>query len=131
MQTHFKPMTLADIPLWENWIQKPHVKNTWFIAGYEPPEYIHKKITAQSYDYPFIFYLDEKPIGYIVCCDLYAYRTQCPNPKGVFTQEEPGTFRLISAKNVMHYTRGCFSSRYNLFDLAEKSDKHQPQGSAV
>ncbi len=92
MNILFKPMTEQDIPLWLQWSQKPHVKDVWFIAGYETRNYIYQKITGNGYDYPFIIYFEQKPIGYIVCCDLFAYRTLCPNPKGLFTQEEPGTF---------------------------------------
>jgi len=88
----FKPMTEADIPLWEQWIQKPHVKDVWFIEGYELPEYIHQKIKGNGYDYPFIIYVNDTPIGYIQCSDLYAYRTTCPKPRGVFTNEKPGTW---------------------------------------
>ena len=38
---------------------------------------------------PSSFWIDEKPIGYIQYCDLYAYRTLCKTKKGLFTQEEP------------------------------------------
>ena len=92
MNIQIKPMTEAEIPLWQQWSQVPHVKEVWFIAGYEPVEYIHQKIAGNGYDYPFIIFADHIPIGYIVCCDLYAYRTLCPAPKGLFTNEEPGTF---------------------------------------
>ncbi len=80
------------LPLWRKWIQKEQVKSVWFIEGYAPADYIHQKIAGNGYDYPFIIYTDNHPIGFIVCCDLYAYRTKCPAPKGLFTQEEPGTF---------------------------------------
>ena len=92
MNIEFLPMQISHLPSWQSWIHKPHVKNVWFIEGYEPADYIYKKIEGNDYDYPFIISLDEKPIGYIVCCDLYAYRTLCPKPKGLFTKEEPGTF---------------------------------------
>lgn len=92
MPIAFEPMTAAHLELWQAWTQKPHVKNVWFIDGYEPADYIHKKIQGNGYDYPYIIMLDNRPIGYIVCCDLYAYRTLCPAPKGLFTQEASGTF---------------------------------------
>lgn len=92
MNIKFQKFQQEHIKLWEQWIQLPHVKDVWFIDGYEPPEYIHKKIAGNSYDYPFVIFIDNTPIGYIVCCDLYAYRTLCPHPKGVFTAENPGTF---------------------------------------
>jgi aminoglycoside 6'-N-acetyltransferase len=92
MNINFKPMTLQHIPLWDQWITIPHVKEVWFIEGYEPPDYIYQKIKGNGYDHSFIIYNDDQPIGYIVYCDLYAYRTICPQPKGVFTHENPGTF---------------------------------------
>ena len=85
-------MTEEHVPTWQQWAEQPHVKNVWFIEGYETKDYIYQKIKGNAYDFPFIILLDEKPIGYIVCCDLYAYRTLCPKPKGVFTHEDPGTF---------------------------------------
>ena len=85
-------MQEKDIPLWKTWSDVPHVKEVWFIEGYETTDYIHQKIEGNGYDHPFIIYVDNKPIGYIQCCDLYAYRTLCPKPKGLFTQEELGTF---------------------------------------
>jgi len=92
MNVSFQSFQAPHIPLWERWIQLPHVKDVWFIEGYEPADYIYQKIVGNGYDYPFVIYLDNLPIGYIVCCDLYAYRTKCSNPKGVFTQENLGTF---------------------------------------
>lgn len=92
MDIQFKPFKEARIVLWERWIALPHVKDVWFIEGYETTDYIRQKIQGNGYDYPFIIYLDNNPIGYIQCCDLYAYRTICPKPKGLFTQENPGTF---------------------------------------
>lgn len=92
MNLTFESMTKDHIPLWLTWADKPHVKSVWFIEGYETVDYIHKKVAGNGYDYPFIIKLDGCEIGYIVCCDLYAYRTLCPKPKGLFTQEEPGTF---------------------------------------
>jgi RimJ/RimL family protein N-acetyltransferase len=88
----FQTMTAIHLPLWQKWIVKPHVKSVWFIKGYEPADYVHQKIKGNGYDYPFIIYLNDQPIGYIVCCDLYAYRTYCTHPKGLFTNAAPGTF---------------------------------------
>jgi len=90
----FKPFKKEHIPLWQAWSELPHVKEVWFIEGYETTDYIHQKIAGNGYDYPFVIFLDEKPIGYIVCCDLYSYRTICQNTKGVFTNEAPGTFGM-------------------------------------
>jgi 8-oxo-dGTP pyrophosphatase MutT (NUDIX family)/RimJ/RimL family protein N-acetyltransferase len=90
----FKKMSHADLSLWNKWIEIPHVKEEWFIEGYEPADYMAKKIAGSGYDFPFIIYLDKMPLGFIQACDLYAYRTMCPKPKGVFCHEEPGTFCL-------------------------------------
>jgi RimJ/RimL family protein N-acetyltransferase len=92
MNIEFKPFQYEHLPLWEKWVHLPHVKKVWFIEGYETIDYIHQKIKGNGYDYPFVIFIDHCPIGYIVCCDLYAYCTLCPNPKGIFTKEEPGTF---------------------------------------
>jgi len=91
--------------LWHQWIQIPHVKNTWFIDGYETTDYIHQKIAGNAYDYPFIIQLNGDPIGYIQCCDLFAYRNKCKNPKGLFTKENPGTYCLdlfIAEENLLN-----------------------------
>lgn len=88
----FQQMKPEHLALWNKWIEIPHVKDVWFIEGYEPAEYMAKKLDGNGYDYPFIILLYEQPVGFIQSCDLYAYRTLCPKPKGVFTHEEPGTF---------------------------------------
>lgn len=118
----FQEMKTEHIPLWEKWIAIPHVKNTWFIKGYETSDYIYQKINGNGYDHPFIIYLDDQPIGYIQCCDLYAYRTLCKNKKGLFTQENKGTFciDLFIAENdylnkgygteiIKHFTQKLFN----------------------
>jgi RimJ/RimL family protein N-acetyltransferase len=94
MNIEFQPFTASHIPLWEKWITIPHVKDVWFIEGYEPADYIFQKIKdkGNGYDYPHVIYLDNISVGYIVCCDLYAYKTICPKPKGLFTNEEIGTY---------------------------------------
>ena len=92
MNIHFIPLSEKHLHLWQKWIVTPHVKNVWFIEGYETADYVHQKIKGNGYDFPFIIYSDETPIGYIQCSDLYAYRTLCPEPAGVFTAEPPGTF---------------------------------------
>lgn len=92
MQIDFKPMTEDDKVLWNKWIKKEHVKNTWFIEGYETSEYVDTWITGNGYDYPFIIYIDNIPIGFILCCDLYAYKNICTEPKGLFIDEKPHTF---------------------------------------
>ena len=92
MNIQFKSFEEKHIPFWEQWTTLPHVKKVWFNEGYETADYIHQKIKGNGYDHSFIIFLNDTPIGYIQCCDLYAYRTLCPKPKGLFTQENPGTF---------------------------------------
>ena len=85
-------MTEDDKVLWNKWIEKEHVKNTWFIEGYETSEYVDIWIAGNGYDYPFIIYIDKVPIGFTLCCDLYAYKNICTEPEGLFTDEKPHTF---------------------------------------
>lgn len=82
------------MPLFLTWAKKPHVRDIWFQDGYESLDKYEKKIDGNGYDYCFIIYLDNEPIGYIQTSDLYVYRTLCKNPKGLFIHEEPGTFCL-------------------------------------
>lgn len=89
---HFRPMEEGDIPVYLDWAKRDHVKTVWFIDGYEPPDYIHTKVEGNGYDFPFILLLDDQPIGYIVYCDLYAYKNICKEPSGVFTDEPPGSY---------------------------------------
>ncbi len=56
MNIHFEKMTVKDIPLWERWITIPHVKEVWFIEGYETSDYIYQKIQGNGHTYPFIIY---------------------------------------------------------------------------
>ena len=92
MNIDFIKMIGEHISLWEKWITIPHVKEVWFIDGYETSDYIFDKIKGNGHTVPFIIYLDNLPIGYIQYCDLYAYRTLTPKPKGLFTNESSGTF---------------------------------------
>jgi dihydrofolate reductase/RimJ/RimL family protein N-acetyltransferase len=85
-------MTEKDIPLYKQWATKEHVRSVWFCEGYQPVNAIYAKVAGNGYDYPYLILLDERPIGHIVTCDLFAYKTICPNPKGVFTDEPQGTY---------------------------------------
>lgn len=92
---HFKLMVGVDLPLWERWMVKPHVKAVWLIEENKINDYIQEKISGNGYDHPFIIYLNDTPIGYIQCSDLHAYTTKCPKPKGIFTEEQPpGVFSM-------------------------------------
>ena len=104
----FKKLKKQDMPLFLEWAKKPHVKNTWFQEGYENIDKYYKKIEGNGYDYGFIIYLEEKPIGYIQTSDLYAYRTKCIKPKGLFTNEYPGTFCL----DLFIGEEGCLGKGY-------------------
>ncbi|MCA9507691.1 MAG: GNAT family N-acetyltransferase [Myxococcales bacterium] len=94
MNIEFIPMNQSHLELWQKWQQVPHVRDSWFIGGYEPAEYMEKKLDGNGYDYPFIIMVDKKAFGFLQCCDLYAYRTTCPKPKGVFCHEDEGTYCL-------------------------------------
>ena len=83
----FLKMTFDDLPLYYSWAEKVHVKNTWFLDGYEPVESIKQIINGNGYDYAFLIMLDDAPIGYIQYCDLFAYKSLCPELKGVFVDE--------------------------------------------
>ncbi len=87
----FEPFTEKFLSDYYRWAEKDHVKNTWFIDGYQPIDAILKTIEGNGYDFPFVILLDEVPIGYIIYCDLYAYKTIHPSPKGVFIGEPEGT----------------------------------------
>lgn len=92
IEISFIPMGREHLDLWEKWIKVPHVKSSWFIDGYEPASYMENKLHGNGYDHPFIIDLNGRPIGFIQACDLYAYRTICKEPKGVFCNENAGTF---------------------------------------
>jgi len=118
----FKPMQDADVPVWQTWIAKPYIKALWFMDGYETADYIYEKIKGNGYDFPYMTFLDNKPIGYIQCCDLYAYRTLCPEPKGLFTHEEPGTFCMdlfIGEENFLDKGYGTQIVKTFLFHIFE------------
>jgi len=90
----FRKITFDDVALFEKWSEKPHIRHTWPFEAYgsSAREYILKKIEGDGYDYPFFILVDEKPIGYIQYCDLFAYRNICQDLKGVFTNEPEGTY---------------------------------------
>lgn len=87
-----RPMEKADIPLYLEWATREHIKTVWFFGDYETPDRIHDKVEGNGYDFPHIILLDDRPIGYLVYCDLFAYKTLSNEPCGVFTDEPPGTY---------------------------------------
>jgi len=89
-----KPFTHEHIPLFYEWAKKEHVKNTWFVEGYKSVEAIAELVNPNGYDYPCIIEFENKPIGYLLYCDLAAYRRLNPNPKDVFSEDVEGTYCL-------------------------------------
>jgi len=62
----FKPLHETDMPLFFSWVKKPHIAKWWKSDTYENfVEKYRPRIAAQSYVFPFIMYINEKPIGYI------------------------------------------------------------------
>lgn len=92
LEIEFTPFTHQDFPIYKKWSELNHVKNTWFLDGYQPVDAVLSKIGEEGYDFPFIIAIGGKQVGFIQYCDLYAYKTQCMDPKGVFTNEEKGTY---------------------------------------
>lgn len=104
MNISFIPFQIEHLFLWQTWIERPHVKNSWFVEGYETTDYILRKVKGNGYDSPFVIEVDGQALGYIQCCDLYAYRHKAPTLKGVFTHEPLGTFCMdlfISDENYL------------------------------
>lgn len=87
-----KPFTREHYSLFFEWAEKEHVKKTWFKEGYHSPEELAALADLNGYDYPFIIEYENKPIGYLLYCDLSAYRRLCPNPKDVFGESVEGAF---------------------------------------
>jgi aminoglycoside 6'-N-acetyltransferase len=60
----FRPMTADDLPLMRRWLEMPHIKQWWG----EPDEelgYIRDMIDGRDTTRPFIFAVDDEPVGYI------------------------------------------------------------------
>lgn len=70
MNIGFKKFTKEYLPLYYKWAEKEHVKEIWFRPGYSPKEAIIKKIEGNGYEFPFIFKIDNKCVGYIKYYDL-------------------------------------------------------------
>lgn len=95
------------LPLWNEWILKPHVSDVWFLEGYEPVSKIRSKIKGNGYDYAFVIYVDDTPIGFIQCCDLYAYKNTVNQPKGIFTDEPEGSYGMdLFIANKLYMNKG-------------------------
>ncbi|MFH1831676.1 MAG: GNAT family N-acetyltransferase, partial [bacterium] len=62
----FKPLEEKDLPLFFEWVKKPHVAPWWYSDMYE--KFVEKNKPEKlisNYVYPFIIYINNKPIGYI------------------------------------------------------------------
>ncbi len=91
MKLTIRPFLASDLTRYYLWAKNEHVKNSWFIEGYQKVEEIESLLKGNHYDFPFIFECDGLPIGYLVYCDLYAYKIHCKKPSGVFQNEDPHT----------------------------------------
>lgn len=91
---YFEAFKNQHLPLWWRWVEKPQVKSTWFVEGYQTTDRIHEKIQGNGYDYPFVIILDGHPIGFIQACDLHAYRSAHPGKQGIFSPEVHGMFGM-------------------------------------
>lgn len=94
MNITFKKFTLEDVPLYYEWAEKPHVKNVWFLDGYQAKEYILDKIAGNGMEYPFVILVDDKPVGHIQYWDIHA-RDQIEKDKNdYFTGEPEGSYGI-------------------------------------
>lgn len=94
MPIRFRTFQMEDVPLYYAWAEKPHVKNVWFLEGYQPKEYILEKIAGNGIDYPFIILLDDKPIGHIQYWDIHTRDIINTENKDHFTGESKGTYGI-------------------------------------
>lgn len=94
MKIAFKEFRLEDVPLYYEWAEKEHVKNVWFLEGYQPKEYILTKIKGNGIEYPFLITIDDKAIGFIQYWDIYARDRIEKNKKDYFTGSPPGTYGI-------------------------------------
>lgn len=92
MDIDFVPVSEKHLDIYFKWVEKPHVKETWFLEGYASPDYIHEVIKGNGYDFGFIATVDHRPVGYVVYSDLYSYAKLDAAPKGVFTKEPRGSY---------------------------------------
>jgi len=62
----FKPLEDQDLPLFFSWVKKPHIARWWKSDTYEKfvEKYSPEK-AAKNYVFPFIIYINKRPIGYI------------------------------------------------------------------
>lgn len=62
----FKALEEKDLPLFFSWVKKPHISIWWESGTYEDfVEKYNPGKAAENYVFPFIIYINKKPIGYI------------------------------------------------------------------
>jgi aminoglycoside 6'-N-acetyltransferase len=64
----FRPMTAADLPLVQRWLQQPHVMQ-WWGDTHEQFELVSGDLEVEAMD-QFIVAVGDRPFGYIQCYDL-------------------------------------------------------------
>ena len=60
----FRAMTAADLPLMGRWLERPHMREWWGDPDTELG-YIRDMIEGRDTTRPFLFYVDDRPVGYI------------------------------------------------------------------
>lgn len=68
----FRPMTTADLPLVKRWLAEPHVVQWWGDAS-EQFELVSGDLKVEAMDQFIVATEDDRPFGYIQCCDLRAW----------------------------------------------------------
>lgn len=94
MKIAFKEFNLEDVPLYYEWAEKDHVKKIWFLDGYQPKEYILKKIEGNGIEHPFVIMIDDKPVGHIQYWDIHARDIINKDKKDYFTGSPSGTYGI-------------------------------------
>lgn len=61
----FTPVTAADLPLLEDWLALPHWRDWWEGDAETELGHIRDMIQGRDSTRPFLFHLDERPVGYI------------------------------------------------------------------
>lgn len=84
----FKPLKTTDFPQLYEWLHRPHVKQWWYPDALPWDQFETKYLkNLNSNDvHGFIFYLDEKPLGFIQYYDAHKLPDDFGNadPEGTF-----------------------------------------------
>ncbi|MEQ9116372.1 MAG: GNAT family N-acetyltransferase [Rickettsiales bacterium] len=119
MKLSFRKFEMSDLDHWYRWAEVPHVKDSWFQEGYEPPEKIISKIKGNGYDHPFVICADDKPIGYIQASNLDEYYKKNPDGYGVFKNDGSKKFCI----DLFIAEEGCLNKGIGT-ELMSKFTKH-------